>query len=149
MKHLTSALLAAAFGAALALPVAAQPAPRSMPPQIQAPQPQMQGQRVPQPAPAAQRAPQPQPAPAAQRAPQPYPAPAVQRAPQPRQAHAPHQWRTGERLPSDYRHRQYVVNDWRAHRLPQPPRGQHWVQVDGGYARIVIATGIIMQLIGV
>ncbi len=59
-----------------------------------------------------------------------------------------HRWRTGQRLPSSYRNRHYVVNDWNAHRLPPPPRGQHWVQVDGGYARIVIATGIIMQLIG-
>ena len=84
-----------------------------------------------------------------QRAPQPQHAPAARHAPQqPQCAHGQRQWRQGQRLPSDYRHRQYVVNDWHAHNLPRPPRGQHWVQLDGGYARIVIATGIIMQLIG-
>ena len=44
MKHLTSTLLAAALGAALTLPAAAQPAPCDMPPQQQ---PHMQGQRAP------------------------------------------------------------------------------------------------------
>ena len=34
----------------------------------------------------------------------------------------------GNRLPSNYNHRQYVVDNWRAHRLSAPPRGHHWVQ---------------------
>src|SRR3954454_341519 len=37
-------------------------------------------------------------------------------------------FRRGERLPPEYRHRQYVVSDWRAHRLNPPPRGYQWVQ---------------------
>lgn len=57
-----------------------------------------------------------------------------------------HQFHKGERLPIEYRHRNYVVDDWRAHRLSAPPRGYHWVQVGGDYVLVAIATGIILQL---
>ena len=53
----------------------------------------------------------------------------------------------GGRIPAEYRNRQYVVNDWRSHRLSAPPRGQQWVQVGGDYVLVAIATGIIAQLI--
>jgi Ni/Co efflux regulator RcnB len=53
----------------------------------------------------------------------------------------------GERLPSSYRARYYVVDDWRGHRLHQPPRGYHWVQVGADYVLIAIATGIIAQVL--
>jgi Ni/Co efflux regulator RcnB len=56
-------------------------------------------------------------------------------------------WNRGDRIPSQYRHRQYVVDNWRAHRLSAPPRGYHWVQVGGDYALIAIATGLITQLV--
>jgi Ni/Co efflux regulator RcnB len=52
----------------------------------------------------------------------------------------------GGRLPAEYRHRQYVVDDWRGHQLSQPPRGYHWVQTGGDYVLVAIATGIIAQL---
>jgi len=44
-----------------------------------------------------------------------------------------------------YRSRQYVVEDWRGHRLHQPPHGYQWVQVGGDYVLVAIATGIIAQ----
>jgi Ni/Co efflux regulator RcnB len=53
----------------------------------------------------------------------------------------------GDRLPSEYRHRNYVVNDWRGHRLSPPPRGYHWVQAGGDYVLVAIATGIILQIL--
>jgi Ni/Co efflux regulator RcnB len=53
----------------------------------------------------------------------------------------------GSRLPAQYRTRQYVVEDWRGHRLSAPPRGYHWVQSGGDYLLVAIATGVIMQLI--
>jgi Ni/Co efflux regulator RcnB len=56
------------------------------------------------------------------------------------------EWRRGGRMPSEYRHRQYVVSDWRAHQLAPPPRGYQWVQVGGDYVLAAIATGIIAQL---
>lgn len=57
-----------------------------------------------------------------------------------------HSYYRGERLPAEYRHRQYVVNDWRSHRLSAPPRGYQWVQTGGDYVLVAIATGIILQL---
>ena len=58
-----------------------------------------------------------------------------------------HDFRRGGRLPSEYRHRQYVVDDWRGHNLSAPPRGYHWVQTGGDYVLIAIASGIIAQIL--
>ncbi len=53
----------------------------------------------------------------------------------------------GERLPSQYRHRNYVVEDWRSHRLDAPPRGYHWVGVGADYLLVAVATGIIVDVL--
>ena len=58
-----------------------------------------------------------------------------------------HSFYRGQRLPAQYRHRNYVVDDWRGHRLTAPPRGYHWVQTGGDYVLVAIATGIIAQLL--
>lgn len=58
-----------------------------------------------------------------------------------------HSYYRGERMPPQYRTRQYVVEDWRAHRLSAPPRGYHWVQTGSDYVLVAIATGIILQLL--
>ncbi len=81
--------------------------------------------------------------------------PAAARQPAPQQAlqvhhyatvqQAHHRWRVGQRLPASYR--KGTVN-WRAHRLSRPPRGQRWVRLGRGYARIT-PNGIIRQLVGV
>ncbi len=57
------------------------------------------------------------------------------------------QFHRGGRMPAEYRRHQYVVNDWRAHRLHAPARGQQWVQVGADYALIAIATGVIAQVV--
>jgi Ni/Co efflux regulator RcnB len=57
-----------------------------------------------------------------------------------------HDMRRGGRLPSEYRNKQYVVNDWRGHRLSAPPRGYQWVQTGGDYVLAAVATGVIMQI---
>src|SRR5436305_1230931 len=57
-----------------------------------------------------------------------------------------HNYYKGEALPAQYRHRNYVVDDWRSHRLSAPPRGYHWVQTGSDYVLVAIATGIIFQL---
>ena len=57
-----------------------------------------------------------------------------------------HEYYRGDRLPAEYRHRHYVVNDWRGHHLSAPPRGYHWVQSGNDYILIAIASGIIAQL---
>jgi Ni/Co efflux regulator RcnB len=57
------------------------------------------------------------------------------------------EWRRGGHVPYEYRSRQYVVDDWRSHRLHAPPRGYHWVQVGNDYVLVAVASGIIAQLI--
>jgi Ni/Co efflux regulator RcnB len=56
-------------------------------------------------------------------------------------------WHRGERLPAEYRNRNYVVDDWRAHRLSAPPRGYQWVGVNGDYVLAAIATGVIASIL--
>jgi Ni/Co efflux regulator RcnB len=58
-----------------------------------------------------------------------------------------HSYYRGDRMPAEYRHRQYVVDDWRGHHLSAPPRGYQWVQSGSDYVLIAIATGIIAQLL--
>lgn len=58
-----------------------------------------------------------------------------------------HDFRRGQRLPAEYRSRQYVVNDWRGHHLSAPPRGYQWVQTGADYVLVAIATGVILQLL--
>jgi Ni/Co efflux regulator RcnB len=58
-----------------------------------------------------------------------------------------HAFYRGSRLPPEYRSRQYVVDDWRGHRLSAPPRGYHWVQAGGDYVLVAIATGVIASIL--
>jgi len=57
-----------------------------------------------------------------------------------------HDLYSGQRLPSNYQNRQYVVDNWRSHRLSAPPRGHHWVQVGNDYVLAAIATGVIASI---
>ena len=59
----------------------------------------------------------------------------------------PRDWRKGDRLPSDYRNRQYVVDDYRGYGLRQPPRGYQWVGVSGDYVLVAISSGVIAQIV--
>ena len=56
-------------------------------------------------------------------------------------------WHRGDRLPMEYRHRNYVVDDWRGHHLNAPPRGYYWVQNGNDYLLVAIASGVIAQLL--
>jgi Ni/Co efflux regulator RcnB len=58
-----------------------------------------------------------------------------------------HDMYKGGRLPSEYRGRQYVVDNWRDHHLSAPPRGYHWVQTGSDYVLVGIATGVIASLL--
>lgn len=58
-----------------------------------------------------------------------------------------HAYYRGDRLPVEYRHRQYVVDDWRGYNLSAPPRGYHWVQSGGDFILVAVATGVILQLL--
>jgi Ni/Co efflux regulator RcnB len=58
-----------------------------------------------------------------------------------------HNFQPGDRLPPQYRSYNYVVNDWRGHRLSPPPPGYQWVQTGADYVLVAIATGLIVQLL--
>ncbi len=74
--------------------------------------------------------------------------PGARRGAVPAQAHRgePARFYRGERLAPEYRHRSYVVENWRAHRLDAPPRGYHWVGIGADYLLVAIATGIIVDV---
>ena len=58
-----------------------------------------------------------------------------------------HSFYRGGRLPDYYRGHEYVVDDWRGHRLQAPPYGYHWVQVGPDYVLVAVATGIIATIL--
>jgi Ni/Co efflux regulator RcnB len=63
-------------------------------------------------------------------------------------APVPHRdWHRGDRLPADYRDHNYVVDDWRDDGLQPPPRGYHWVSVNGDYILVAVATGVIANIL--
>ena len=53
----------------------------------------------------------------------------------------------GEQLPPRYRTHQYVIDNWRAHKLSEPPRGHQWVQAGTSYALVGIATGVVTEVV--
>jgi Ni/Co efflux regulator RcnB len=64
--------------------------------------------------------------------------------------HAPrgyyaHTWRRGDRLPVAYYQRPYVIADYRDCGLRAPPRGYHWVRVNGDAVLAAVATGIVLE----
>jgi Ni/Co efflux regulator RcnB len=56
-----------------------------------------------------------------------------------------HRWARGERLPSAYYARPYVVADYDDWGLRAPPRGYRWVRVDGDAVLAAVATGLVLD----
>ncbi len=56
-------------------------------------------------------------------------------------------WHRGDRLPSAWYGRSYVVYDWRPYRLYSPPYGYHWVRVGNDVVLTAIATGIVLDVL--
>jgi Ni/Co efflux regulator RcnB len=56
-----------------------------------------------------------------------------------------HRWVRGERLPVAFYARPYVIADYRVWGLRAPPRGYHWVRVDGDAVLTAVATGIVLD----
>lgn len=57
-----------------------------------------------------------------------------------------HNWARGQRLPSQYRTRNYYV-DYRSHHLRRPPHGYQWVRADNQYVLMAVTTGLIAEII--
>ncbi|SFC02912.1 RcnB family protein [Massilia yuzhufengensis] len=64
-----------------------------------------------------------------------------------RSVEASGQLKRGEQLPPRYRTHHYVVENWQAHRLSEPPRGHQWVQAGSDYALVAIATGVVTEVL--
>lgn len=63
-------------------------------------------------------------------------------------ARSKYHYKRGGHLPKNYyQDRRYYVNDWRGHGLRQPPRGHRWVEVDGRYILVAVATGVIASIL--
>lgn len=57
-------------------------------------------------------------------------------------------YKKGGHLPVTYRGNDYVVSDWRAEHLRQPPRGYHWVRSDNGdFLLAAVTTGVIASIV--
>ena len=55
-----------------------------------------------------------------------------------------HRFYRGGYLPHEYRSRAYYVNDWNAYPgLYAPPYGQQWVNIDGQFLLVALASGLI------
>lgn len=58
-------------------------------------------------------------------------------------SHSP-RFHRGGYLPHEYRQRARYVNDWNAYQgLYSPPYGHQWLQVDGEFLLVALATGLI------
>lgn len=55
--------------------------------------------------------------------------------------------RPGDQMPSEYRQRQFVVKDWRAHRLYAPPPGHQWLQPEPGNYLLIGRNGEIVNML--
>lgn len=55
--------------------------------------------------------------------------------------------RRGHALPQQYRGEGYQVKDWKKRGLKSPPPGHRWMNVDGNYVLIAVATGVIASVI--
>ncbi|MGS0895541.1 RcnB family protein [Burkholderia stagnalis] len=55
-------------------------------------------------------------------------------------------WHKGDRLPAEFRDRQYVVDDWRGYHLSAPPRGYQWVGIGGDYLLVQIGSGLVLRV---
>ncbi|WP_193098784.1 RcnB family protein [Burkholderia sp. Z1] len=56
------------------------------------------------------------------------------------------EWHKGDRLPPEFRDRQYVIDDWRGYHLSPPPRGYQWVGVGGDHLLVQIGSGIVLRI---
>ena len=56
-------------------------------------------------------------------------------------------WSYGQRLPSQYRSRAYVVSNYASYGLRAPPRGQEYVRTGNDVVLTAVATGLITAVI--
>ena len=55
--------------------------------------------------------------------------------------------RPGYVVPKYYNARPYYVTNWRRHNLYAPPRGYHWLHIDGDFVLAAIAGGVVTHIL--
>ncbi|MFC3078264.1 RcnB family protein [Phenylobacterium terrae] len=60
---------------------------------------------------------------------------------------AQRRWSRGQYLPAEYRSSRYIIHDYRAYRLPPPPRGYGYVRHDDDVLLTSLASGLITQVL--
>lgn len=55
------------------------------------------------------------------------------------------QWKKGDRLPTEFRDRQYVIDDYKQYNLPAPRKGTRWVGIGAEYYQVA-PNGVIQQV---
>ena len=65
---------------------------------------------------------------------------------QPPRGYQARQWHRGDKLPSSYRGKSYVV-DYRHYGLGAPPRGYQYVRVNNDVVLTAVATGVVASVI--
>jgi Ni/Co efflux regulator RcnB len=58
-----------------------------------------------------------------------------------------HSYHKGDRLPAEEHRKEYVVNDWHARNMREPPNGYHWVRSGNDYVLAAVATGVIAEIL--
>ena len=61
--------------------------------------------------------------------------------------HYGHVWHRGERLSPAYYAPAYVVRDYSAYQLREPPYGCRWVRVDNNVVLTAVATGVVLDIV--
>ncbi|MFT4066080.1 RcnB family protein [Paraburkholderia sp.] len=60
----------------------------------------------------------------------------------------PHRdWHKGQRVPAEYRHYNFMMDDWRGHGLNAPPRGDKWLGVNGDYVLVSTSNWTISNIV--
>ena len=50
--------------------------------------------------------------------------------------YSPKKWNKGDKLPTEFRDRQYVIDKYKDYNLPAPKKGYHWVGVGADYYQV-------------
>lgn len=58
-----------------------------------------------------------------------------------------HGWRTGGRLPPEWRVQRYVIAKPAVHHLHRPPPGHRWIRAGHDAVLVVARTGIIVEIV--
>ncbi|MBP2227054.1 Ni/Co efflux regulator RcnB [Azospirillum agricola] len=56
-------------------------------------------------------------------------------------------WRTGQRLPQEYRGKRHVIVKPASYHLHRPPRGHHWVRAGRDAVLVVSGTGVVIEFL--